>query len=206
MSSIFKYIDYVFYINLDSRTDRWEHIENIFYKYDIDKYERFSAIYNDEGIIGCTMSHKKVIEIARERGYKNVLILEDDFDFLISKEEFEKVVEQMFVSGFDGDVCMFSYNLIQYNDCIGEPHKYRVLEAQTASCYLVMSHYYDTLIDNLNRGVELLIKTREHWNYANDQYWKVLQKNDLWYASTIRVGKQLDGYSDNSKSIIQNSF
>lgn len=205
MSSIYKYIDFVFYINLDSRTDRWEHIENIFYNFDIDKYQRFSAVYHDDGIIGCGKSHLKVLELARERGYKNVLIIEDDFDFLISKEEFENIVEQIFINGFNGDVCMFSYNLITSCE-IGEPHKVRVLEAQTASCYLVMSHYYDTLINNLNDGLILLEQTGEHWNYANDQYWKILQKNDLWYASSIRVGKQIDGYSDNSKCYIKNEF
>jgi len=112
----------------------------------------------------------------------------------------------MFIGGFNGDVCMFSYKLIQYDQCIGEPHKYRILEAQTASCYLVMSHYYDVLIENMNRGLNLLIETGEHWKYANDQYWKSLQKKDFWYASSIRVGKQLDGYSDNSKSFVQYGF
>ena len=138
-STIYDHIDYVFYINLDRRTDRRDHIESTFKEYGIDKYERFSAIPDEFGIVGCTKSHQAVLKLAKQRGYKNVLIFEDDFEFLVSPEEFEKTVCKMFSStnkkSFDGDVCMFSYNVTQMEDPEEEDTgRFRILEASTASC------------------------------------------------------------------------
>ena len=204
-NSIYNYIDQVFYINLDRRKDRRNHIESTFQKYGIDKYERFSAIPHDFGIVGCTKSHQAVYKLAKERGYKNVLIFEDDFEFLVTPDEFHQTVQQMFSgdAGFDGDVCMFSYNLTHKDDTDCS-YKIRILEASTASCYMVMQHYYDRLIDLYEVAIPLLESTREHWKYANDQCWKVLQIEDRWYGSAKRMGKQLDGYSDNSKEFVKN--
>ena len=147
VSSIYNHIDYVFYINLDRRTDRRDHIESTFRRYGIDKYERFSAIPDDFGIVGCTKSHQAVFKLAKERGYKNVLIFEDDFEFLVTPEEFQETVRQIFLGGSGpGDVCMFSYNVNQMEET-DNPYKIRILEASTASCYVVMGHYYDRLIE-----------------------------------------------------------
>ena len=54
------------------------------------KYERFNAISRpDFGIIGCTQSHLEIIKMAKQNNYKNILILEDDFTFTVSKDKFE---------------------------------------------------------------------------------------------------------------------
>jgi glycosyl transferase family 25 len=207
--SIYDYIDHVFYINLDHRTDRKEHIESQFKKYGIDKYERFSAFpCPDFGILGCTRSHQAVYKLAKERKYKNVLIFEDDFEFLVTPEEFKETVIQMF-SQKDADlmdVCMFAYNIQQSESCASNPHRIHITEASTASCYVVSAQYYDKLIDLYEVAIPLLEVTREHWKYANDQCWKVLQAEDAWYGSAKRMGKQMDGYSDNSKEFMRNAF
>lgn len=84
-------IDKIIYINLDHRTDRKDEIEGELEKFNLlEKSERYSAIcIKEQGILGCTMSHLEVFKLAKARQYNNVLILEDDFQFLISKEEFE---------------------------------------------------------------------------------------------------------------------
>ena len=83
------FIEHIFYINLEHRTDRRAEIESELDAYGL-KYERFNAFYTPpDGFIGCAQSHLAVLKLARERGYKNILIVEDDFKFVVSKEEFE---------------------------------------------------------------------------------------------------------------------
>ncbi len=97
---------------------------------------------------------------------------------------------------------MLSYNLIQKeeipeNDFIG-----RVIEASTASGYIVNNRYFDKLIELYEENIPILEKTGIHWIYANDQIWKPLQKEDKWYYFTKRIGRQRAGYSDNSKGYV----
>ena len=75
-----KYIDHIFYINLDKRMDRKTEFETSMARVGW-KSERFSGIYcpPPRGIVGCTKSHLAVLKLAKERKYKNVLIFEDDF-------------------------------------------------------------------------------------------------------------------------------
>ena len=77
-----KKIEKIFFINLDKRTDRREEIENELKKMELTA-ERYSAISTPEsGIVGCGYSHLNVLKMAREQNVKNVLILEDDFEFI----------------------------------------------------------------------------------------------------------------------------
>lgn len=83
-------IDKIIYINLDKRIDKLEEINNELKNYNLyDKAERFSAVYHSSGTVGCGKSHLSVLKMAKERKYKNILILEDDFYFVVSKDELE---------------------------------------------------------------------------------------------------------------------
>ena len=187
------YIDKIIYINLNKRIDRREQIENELNNFQL-SYERFEAISTpDFGIYGCGLSHLAVLKIAKERNYKNILILEDDFQFLVSKEIFEENLKNFFESNIDYDVCMLSYNLKDYIVC-EKLNVDKVLFAQTASGYIVNSNYYDKLIKLYEWCLPLLISTKQHWLYANDIVWKDYQKNDNWYYFKIRIG------SDNSNN------
>jgi glycosyl transferase family 25 len=193
-----EHIDKIIYINLNKRTDRREEIEKELTDFEL-PYERFEAIETPSfGILGCGLSHLEVLKMARDRQYKNVLILEDDFTFLVSKYEFYNELTKFFNLGFDYDVCFISYNLIR-----GEPLQNnivnKILESQCASGYIVNSKYYDKLIDLYEYAMPLLESTKYHWIYANDAIWKQLQEKDNWYYFIKRIGKQRPSYSDNSE-------
>jgi len=194
------HISKIFYINLDERSDRKEEIETELTTYDLlDHSERIQAFYTPgQGILGCTMSHLKALKLAKERKYKNVLILEDDFQFTITKEELDNQLTALFEQGPEFDVCMISFN-IQQSIPTEYPFLQKVIKAQTASGYIVSESFYDSIIELYEWAIPLLDQTREHWNYANDQCWKLLQPNSNWYAFTNRCGKQRPGYSDNSE-------
>jgi glycosyl transferase family 25 len=200
ISKIHQYIDKVIYINLDKRTDRRLEFETQAELYGI-SYERFSAIPHSFGIVGCTMSHRDIYRLAKKQGYRNILIFEDDFEFLVSPTEFENEIIQLFESNTDFDVCMLAYNLKEYSPC-QSPHLLRVFEAQTASAYIVNMQYYDVLAQLYDCAIPLLEKTRHHWLYANDQAWKALQSMNRWYCTKTRIGKQRDGFSDNAQEYV----
>jgi len=196
-----KNIDKILYINLDKRADRKEEIEMELRNHDLVKVaERIQAIETPgQGILGCTMSHLNAIKLAKERNYTNVLILEDDFQFTISKEEFENQLQTFYENNIDFDVCMISYNIQQAEQTPQYPFLKKVIEAQTASGYIVHRQFYDKIIELYEWAIPLLRDTKEHWNYANDQCWKRLQPTAKWYCFTERCGRQRAGYSDNSE-------
>lgn len=196
------FLDRILYINLDRRKDRQIEIENELKMYDLfDKSERIVAVDRPEkgkGIVGCTCSHLNALKLAKQRGYKYVLILEDDFQFVLSKEEVEMELSQLFSMNESFEVCMISYNLkqgIPYNEFLT-----RVIEAQTASGYIVHESFYDKLIELYEWAIPLLDETMQHWIYANDQIWKRLQPTAKWLCFNRRLGIQRASYSDNSEN------
>lgn len=194
-------IDHIFYINLDYRTDRREQIETELNNFGL-SYERVSAIRFNPGLVGCGLSHIKVLRLAKERGYKNILILEDDFTFLVSKETFEEQLRLFFDSKIDYDICMLSYNLYRGMN-IGHPSVQKVLEAQTTSGYIVNSHYYDILIHTFETAMKQYQTTHPyHQTHSIDQFWKPLQPVGNWYYFKTRIGKQRASYSDISEVFI----
>ena len=64
-------------INLDERKDRWDGLQQSFKDWP-GRLDRVSAVKASPGWKGCYFSHKKCIEVAKERNYPWVLILEDD--------------------------------------------------------------------------------------------------------------------------------
>lgn len=183
-----------FYINLDRRTDRRDQFENEAKKMGIE-VERFSAIQHSVPALGCTLSHLNVLKLARERNYERVCIFEDDFEFLINKDEFSNILSAI---PDDSDVVMLGWYIFEsapYNEIFG-----KVLSATTASAYIVNRRFYDVLIHRLEEGVrhfqENVHNPYSISKYINDQYWKELQPNAKWLYTLKRCGKQRAGYSD----------
>jgi len=199
-SVIHNYVDKVIYINLDIRQDRREDLEKLLQEYGIEA-ERYPAIFKDFGIVGCGYSHLNVLKLAKERGYKNILILEDDFIFTVSKEEFEQRMIDLFEQKNEYDVYFLSYNhdnIEKMEEMSENQIINRLLEGTNASGYIVANHYYQKLIDLYEYALPLLAQTGSHWIYANDQIWKQLQRVDRWYYLKTPIGKQKSDFSNNS--------
>lgn len=192
-------IDKIIYINLDRRKDRRQEIEQEFIRMNIPekKVLRFSAINNTYSPgCGCTESHLEVLKLAKQNNYKNVLIMEDDFSFLVSKDKLNSLLHTFFHSKISYDVVMLSYNLVgkqlPYNDFLG-----KCVNVQSASGYLVHSKFYDALICNLTDALDKFMShPYQHWLYSHDQYWKTLQPFSEWFYFQERIGKQRKSYSD----------
>ena len=72
-------IDNIIFINLKHRIDRKKQITFELDKFNLLNYDHFLAISHKNGAIGCSKSHLTVLKQSKERGYKNILVLEDDF-------------------------------------------------------------------------------------------------------------------------------
>jgi glycosyl transferase family 25 len=190
-------IKHAFFINLDSRPDRKQHVEGQMSTLGIPA-ERFKAIKLKNGAIGCSMSHIKLLEMAKANNWPHILIVEDDI--LFTKPAL--FVEQLnkFLNGHkDFDVALFAGNNIPPYTIVDDSCV-RVSKCQTTTGYLVQRHYYDTLIANYKKGIECLIREpHNHVIYAIDKYWFHLQALHKWYLITPLTVVQREDYSDIEK-------
>jgi hypothetical protein len=190
----------VFYINLESRPDRKEHIEAHLKTVGFPNVERFNAIKmpNGDGRIGCSLSHIKCLEIAKERDYSHVLICEDDTLFLqpdVFVEQFNKFLTKR----YNWDVVLFAGNNVPPYERVDETC-ICVTRCQTTTCYLVNGAYLDTLIANMKEGVGKLMKDpASHFFNAIDKYWTTLQQKDNWFMITPLTVIQREDFSDIEK-------
>jgi glycosyl transferase family 25 len=158
------------------------------------KYKRYNAIKNEKGYLGCSLSHLNILKEAKKRNLKNVLIFEDDFKFIISKSKFWEKMNNFFNKNIDYDVLLISQNI---NDSKSYDNElFKVLDSQTTAGYLVNNKFYNKLIENFEEGYNLLEQTDIYNKYAIDQYWKILQPNNNWFAFKEKIGMQRESYSD----------
>ena len=71
------------YINLDKRPDRKKQIENELKDFNyVERIEAIDTSTNGSAYFGCVLSHIIALETAKERGWDEVMICEDDFEFV----------------------------------------------------------------------------------------------------------------------------
>lgn len=200
-------LDKIYYLNLDHRTDRREHFEMQVIPYFQgtpleSRIERFPAVKHSNGALGCSISHLEMVKKAKAEGYRYVMILEDDFEFLVSKEVFLEHLSKLFTEPqLDFKVVMLAYNALHtepYNEFLD-----KTTNSQTTAGYILNGAYYDELIKQWEYGVTMFKTTGEHWHYTCDQSWKGLQK-EKWFIFKTRIGKQMPGYSDCGNQICDN--
>lgn len=151
------FFDHIFCVNLDRRPERWEQCVKEFAKWNLD-VERVSAVDGatiepfpykvKRGSIGNCLSKIKVLNLAKERGYKNVLILEDDVefqeDFNNKFKEWSKEVpdnwEMLWLGGNHNwvkDIPLFS------------PHLIRITNTYSTHAFSLKNTLFDAVLSRL---------------------------------------------------------
>jgi GR25 family glycosyltransferase involved in LPS biosynthesis len=190
-------IKHAFYINLASRPDRKQHVEEQLKILGINA-ERFNAIKLPNGALGCSMSHLKCLETAKENSWPHLLIIEDDIKFL-NPDVFKRQLNLFLSNHKSWDVVLIGGNnippYIKIDDtCV------KVSTCQTTTGYLVNGHYFDTLIENFRSGIKKLLEfPQQHVIYAIDKYWFQLQKRHNWFLIIPLTVTQREDYSDIEK-------
>jgi glycosyl transferase family 25 len=195
-------IKHAFYINLDHRTDRKEHVTGQLTNLGLQGFERFNAIKMENGAVGCSMSHLKILQSAVQNNWDHVLIVEDDITFLdpaLFKANFETFLQR---NGNNWDVILLAGNNMPPYDAIDDVC-IKVKRCQTTTGYLVNGHYIKKLMENVKMGLTQLIhKPASHTMYAIDKFWFVLQAVDKWYLIIPPTVVQREDYSDIEKKRI----
>ena len=190
-------IKHAFYINLESRPDRKVHVEQQLQLIGI-VAERFNAIKMLNGAVGCTMSHIRLLEMAKQNNWPHILIVEDDILFT-NPSLFIQQCNSFLSNHKNFDVLLIAGNNIPPyvpvdHSCV------RVKHCQTTTGYLVQQHYYDTLIQNYRQGLAQLIRQpQQPILFAIDRYWFQLQAKDYWYLIVPLTVTQREDYSDIEK-------
>lgn len=201
----FNKIDKIVYINLDNRLDRNNEMIEQFSKMNIpnDKIVRFSAIRHSRGEMGCTMSHVGVINMAIKNNWYNVLILEDDFNFISDCDQIDNIFNEfnmLYGDIYDGFQLSRGYAFDAKND---KNNFMKVKQCSTTSGYLLSSKIYERLKNNFEEGLRLFVETNDNGSkYSLDVYWKYVQNTSNWYVHNPFVGYQRVSYSDIIKGYI----
>ena len=194
-------IQHALYINLEKRADRKVHVENELKKIGI-RGSRFNAIKLENGALGCSMSHLKCIQIAKQQNWSHVLVCEDDIQFL-DPELFKRQLDGFLKNHRDDwDVVLLAGNNMPPFQEIDDTCV-KVTQCQTTTGYIVKQHYYDTLIDNFKLGIQFLMREpQKHLIYAIDKNWFYLQQSDRWFLIIPLTVVQKTDYSDIEKRIV----
>jgi glycosyl transferase family 25 len=197
---MWEFIDKIIYINLDHRQDRRDIMKKFFDKGNIpeDKVIRFSAIKRKNGALGCVESHGEVIKLAKRNEWKNVLILEDDLQWLNLDDGYKQLEELVKLPKWD---------IIQLVGWYVEYDFPRIYHTLNTGAYLVNSHYYDTILNNRLQSIYGLTSIsslyKDSTRYTADVHWNVLAKNDSWYGINPCICCQINTHSDISNKTYQ---
>lgn len=183
----------IFYINLKERLDRKKSVE-----LELDKlgwkYTRFEAVKTKSGRVGCSMSHLKLLKMAKEKKMPYIVIVEDDIQFK-DVELFKKLFDNFMNSKIEYDVFLLAGNLRMPAVKV-TPNIIKVYKSFTTTGYIVKEHYYDKMINNIEEGINKLLKNYKNGFNAIDTYLMKLQLVDKWYISYPRTVTQKPDYSD----------
>jgi GR25 family glycosyltransferase involved in LPS biosynthesis len=226
----FDKFDKIYYLNLDSREDRKNRIEEHFNKFGI-KSERISSFVvkpeevseHNKGMvldeynlglaparIGCILTQLKAIQNAKEKGYQNVLIFEDDA-FILEEhiEAFKEALKELEHLP-KWDMLFLGANVLAPIHQVS-PHIGRLTGAYCAHAYAVNSHFYDKILDfrwdvfkaydeylfnemrspNYNTYTVLPIVVNQQASYSN------IEGKDVNYENVL-----INSYKDNLNKIL----
>lgn len=192
-------IDLTLFINLNRRTDRLEEIQGELGRLSLKHVERFPAIEEKRGVIGCTKSHIECLKIGIEREVDTLMVCEDDL-LIVDPEALDASLKSFLESETPWDVIFIAGNVL-FPVVIHSPGAFRVKNCQTTTAYLVKKHYLPTLLANFETSLANATVRPKDPRWCLDIHWKVLQQKDRWFALRPFSACQRDSYSDIEKRV-----
>lgn len=185
----------VFYINLDTRTDRKENFIKQCNNLGFCNLTRVSGIVNRFGALGCSQAHIQALKLGIKSGKQFFMIAEDDF-YVPDEKRFHHLLLHFLRLNMVWDMFLMSA-FVQRSFFIDDTIV-RVLEAQTTGCFLVHKNFARKLLQNFETGARLLssVKEKERHRFCIDQYWKRLQPISRWFCCFPELAQQQEGFSD----------
>lgn len=169
-------IDKYVYINLDSRTDRKEHILKELKRFGIpdEKIVRIPAVSSAKGAYGCALSHKLAMEKFKESGDKIWCILEDDHYFTQTYEDTNNIVNK-FIDNNDYDVFLGCYCAVQGYQLQDRTFR-RAFKSSMTSFYIAKVNVCDALIASNKESARTLdpAKGKKGGTPCDFMWWNVM--------------------------------
>lgn len=195
-----------YYINLDRRVDRREQVEKEISGLCLNPalIRRVTAQYTpSNGAIGCANSHAFALSrFLFETDGEYCLVVEDDFECL-DGALFKKSVTALLSSHLDWDVVLLASNVAVPTGASPVLNLFKIVNAQTASAYLVRRKFAPKLIKLFYECAELISDAANKINAAAfnhlcaiDIKWKDLQLRHNFYAFLPQISRQRESYSE----------
>jgi hypothetical protein len=187
----------VVFINLDSRPDRRCEIEQELLRLGILKYSRFVAKRAYPGILGCGLSHKELLTSRNGSSEKILMILEDDCNFLVSRDSLDSLVEEFALNESLEVLC------IAQNSPWSIPISENLAVSSsilTTACYVVKPSAVEALIEAFSSSVNRLLNGDPTHLAALDVVWQSVQQKKFFAVPRRRTAIQRPGFSDIEQS------
>jgi len=201
MNNPFDYFDEIYCINLDERTDRWEHAQKEFEKAGIkDRVIRFSAIRDNDGRVGIIKSNLGIIKLAKKKGLKNVLVFEDDVEFIVDNPQdvLAKALEEVNL-----DWTLFYLGANTHNKLIKiKPNLILLKNAFAVHSMAYSEKAYDTFI----KRYEGLSRISSHNDILDVYLAQHFQEKYICLMVNPMMTTQMNSYSDIEKRVVNYDF
>jgi cytochrome b involved in lipid metabolism len=197
----FDKFDKVYCVNLKHREDRKNNILNECVKYDLGEIDFFEAFNGNNishnykisnGNVGLIMSNIEIIKEAKNNGYKNILVIEDDCYFTDEIKNIDSYIDllpedwDMFYLGGNHNGVVGSNPPIKINEKIVKLH-----HTFTTHFVAINNTVYDVLLERLSTFVDPI-----------DVIYTTIQKTHNVYCTSETIAKQINGYSDIENRVV----
>jgi len=188
----FNFFDKIFYINLDKRTDRLEACKGELNKVGVIAerqpgiiYEGFENKYRN-ACVGNSLAHAQCL--IKSKGFNNVLIFEDDIEWLLNPQEVLENLNQFLIElPEDWDMFYLGINMDMYEAYRISDHVAKITGGFSTHAYCVRSNLFDLLID-INSDKTII---HNDVAYAND----VIPNHNVYVPIPLLAGQRKD-FSD----------
>jgi len=135
-------------INLDSRPDRLLRSRAELQRQGLDGcVTRLSAFSHDNGLYGCSVSHLEAVRYARWKGWRSVLILEDDIKFADTFAS-DAPAALLELGTTDWGVFQLGAMIEPRSLALVSRHLFRYWHGHAAHAFALQAHTYDFIIND----------------------------------------------------------
>ena len=204
-------VDQIYIINMEKRVDRYDAVlrELSAARAPLDRVTRVEAIVPTDSFrdpqltatVGCLESHLAVLRRARDNGFANVLVLEDDFCFTSDLDRHLQDLASFFARQYQYWLCLLGtskYGEIVVKDdlvCLSfQP-------CTTTVGYLISQEGIGHVLAVQEYALQKLKETGDTKRYAADRYWTTLQPFEKFMVFRRKFGFQATSFSDIEGSV-----
>lgn len=138
--------------------------------------------YIGASVFNCAFEHYSIIRTSYERGFKHILIFEDDIKFLVNLDIFKKFISLL---PEEYNVCKFHYNLFIEGNLSDESSNFKIIPNENTDItdpYILYNNFGDVLYSSNSNSTMSYIIDRNGMKSIIDLYNKNFCAADLVFS------------------------